>query len=456
MGRDDEWGTGSSKRRRTSHEWEQPQHMLFDEPEFREVDRRLERAIAEITLEMLEAVRLSPSQLLHILEHPRCSEYLVGAYVRYPDLEEMENGDVDESQYYSIPPLPAQITKLIPREEGPTTVTIENEQHTVHYDFSIIQYTQRSDGSLKIRKGKMYLPLVQKAAFTESELRKWQNLLKMFSGRQGYEKLQSLPLILPATAAKLQSFTFTNDDVDLVLKKKFNSDGPFAHVATLNFRDLYIRKSELEYNIRGKEEELNETTSEEAIEAIREEIGKLQAELDVVIERVSQHESSIKASGETRMSVTSGAVGKDALDVPGSVPETSWKSYDWVKIPRSLSWRQPMSYLDMVYPLKPASEKEVLDRLVEWKQEMKTRTSVLSSQFAGTALVGKRMPVEVSFHFPAPRSRPSKEARPQAETSPPAADLPVKGDLPVKSDFPTESAPTPAPTPHADLPVKGD
>lgn len=83
----------------------------------------------------------------------RCDEYLVGAYVRYPDLEIIETGDVPETMHHTVSPLPAQITKVQKTSEDETNTSAP-------YLLTLIQYTQRSDGSLKIRKAKMDMRLV--------------------------------------------------------------------------------------------------------------------------------------------------------------------------------------------------------------------------------------------------------------------------------------------------------
>lgn len=135
---------------------------LFDDAGSRSMrdtlDRRLERAIASITAEMLEAVRLSSDRVVHILEHPRREQFLVGAYVRYPDLELIETGAA--SAYDRVPALPAQVNKVVELDDEEKFVMPDGSSVKLKHQLHVIQYTQRSDGSLKIRKAKLDLRLM--------------------------------------------------------------------------------------------------------------------------------------------------------------------------------------------------------------------------------------------------------------------------------------------------------
>lgn len=64
--RDNDEGSHAESARREDVLFEDSQHASKEQ-----VDKRLERAVAAITLEMLESVRLSHKRLSHIMEHPR-------------------------------------------------------------------------------------------------------------------------------------------------------------------------------------------------------------------------------------------------------------------------------------------------------------------------------------------------------------------------------------------------
>lgn len=113
--------------------------------------------------------------------------------------------------------------------------------------------------------------------FTTEELEKWQTLLKLFTGRSGAEKLQALPQILPVTAERLASFTFTAEDVDDILREKAAKQAQSgqhdknAAVAFLNFSDLMLRRAELEYLVSDKQAALETATSKSARKSLEKE-----------------------------------------------------------------------------------------------------------------------------------------------------------------------------------------
>lgn len=144
----------------------------------------------------------------------RFDEYIFGAYVRYPDLELIEAEGQNPANVSTF--LPAQISRVTQLSK-PDEVRVEREAPClVLHELTILQYTQRHDGSLKIRKSRADLNFVSNEPFTARELEKWRSLLRLFSGRAGADKLKTLPQILSVTAQKLRDFTFTDEDVSLL------------------------------------------------------------------------------------------------------------------------------------------------------------------------------------------------------------------------------------------------
>lgn len=227
---------------------------------------RLEAAVESITLKMLEAVRLSRTRLSTMLEHPRAEEFVVGAYMRYPDLEEAAGRD---GSPYALGPgrfLPAQITKVSRAKSSTTNANsnadgLSQSQSQEGLQLSLLQYTQRADGSLKLKKSKVELALVSEEPFTHHELEAWKKLLKLFDGRPGSEKLYALPNILPIKGLKLASFSFTSEDVDeIIRRKRLGDDGAPFSVLKMSLKELYLRKAELENEIEDLKETAGHST----------------------------------------------------------------------------------------------------------------------------------------------------------------------------------------------------
>eukprot|EP01056_Protomagalhaensia_sp_Gyna25_P000168 Protomagalhaensia_sp_Gyna_25__167@NODE_107_length_5213_cov_41_744105_g84_i0_p2_GENE_NODE_107_length_5213_cov_41_744105_g84_i0NODE_107_length_5213_cov_41_744105_g84_i0_p2_ORF_typecomplete_len506_score83_65Plus3/PF03126_18/2_2e07_NODE_107_length_5213_cov_41_744105_g84_i010792596 len=243
----DESGSGNEGGR----SWKRPRdEPLFADTSKSGVDRKLEKAVSEISLDLIESVRLHQALLLHILEHPRAKDFIVGSYVRYPDLEKVEADGVPPEE---APLLPAQITKLVPLKTPEKARTAAGNEAVCNHQMTILQYTQRFDKSLKVRKSKLNIEHINNEPFEMRELEQWRELLKLFSGKAGADKLQALPQMLLETAERLKSFTFTDEDVNAILQMRLEQQEGLARLSagqTLNWRDLYLKKAELEFTIQ--------------------------------------------------------------------------------------------------------------------------------------------------------------------------------------------------------------
>eukprot|EP01053_Blabericola_migrator_P005968 Blabericola_migrator_1__5967@NODE_3006_length_2121_cov_196_280915_g1880_i0_p1_GENE_NODE_3006_length_2121_cov_196_280915_g1880_i0NODE_3006_length_2121_cov_196_280915_g1880_i0_p1_ORF_typecomplete_len499_score124_02Plus3/PF03126_18/3_6e07YscOlike/PF16789_5/0_013_NODE_3006_length_2121_cov_196_280915_g1880_i05422038 len=391
-----------------------------DEPLFAEtsksgVDRKLERAIAEITLDMLEAVRLSQALLLHILEHPRAEDYIIGAYVRYPDLEKVE---ADGVAPFEAPLLPAQITKIVSLEVPERVKTADGGENLCNHQLTIVQYTQRFDKSLKIRKAKLNVEHVNNEPFLLRELEQWQELLKLFSGRVGAEKLQTLPQVLPETAERLKSFTFTDEDVNAILQKRMEQQEGLAKgstAQTLNWRDLYLKKAELEFQI--SELQADAELSEEAearLDAAQQELSQVKHNLDILRKEESSKKEPTPGSGTEPQPLVAPAVvtrqsrrtappaGADSANMltprflqqksgtTGAGRVVDWSALEGAHHFTRVSWMNPTGKLDSFFQIPHASDhKEWLAFKKQLKQVIRDEKAASLTQDAKAILKSK-------------------------------------------------------------------
>lgn len=253
--------------------------------------KRVEKSLASLTASLLEAIRVGPSSLKAMEEHPRIASYLQGCLVFLPG-RVLEDAIQNEGATGHVSYVSGRIVGIEPPEEPRSSFL---------FDLMVIPI-----GSLKSER--ISVATVVDKPFDDQDVEWLRGRLRM-SIAQCRRLVESFASMAKEKAQQLREFTFTESDVAEILRRKkqqklhtLSSGDEEVSVSSVAYRTCYQHREEVATQVEQIKLKLQEDSVDSSVRKhLSKVLGDLETEMYYLNRQVAQFQTASSWVKDTSM-----------------------------------------------------------------------------------------------------------------------------------------------------------